>query len=87
MPPVTGDGVGNGIRTAIWATACLRAMQQGEPPAGVLAFYTWRLRDAFNRMAAHTGTPPAPEPLPDYDPPYRLEDFGLVRARKHPGLT
>lgn len=80
LPPVTGDGVGNGIRTAIWATACLRAVQAGEPEAEVLAFYAWRLRDAFNRMAAHTGTSPAHEPDPDYDPPYRLDGVDLIRV-------
>lgn len=80
LPPVTGDGVGNGIRTAIWATACLCAVQAGEPAAAVLAFYAWRLRDAFNRMAAHTDTPPVHEPDPDYKPPYRLDGINLIRA-------
>ena len=78
LPPVTGDGVGNGIRTAIWAVASLRAIQRGEPPGPVREFYAWRLRQAFNRMAEHTGTPSAPEPDPTYEPPYRLDGLDLL---------
>jgi hypothetical protein len=81
LPPVTGDGVGNGLRTAILATAVLRALRRGEPENLVLAHYERRLEQAFDKMAQRTGHRSNGTDNQPNEVPYRLHGLDLVRTR------
>ncbi|RDD60766.1 hypothetical protein [Ferruginivarius sediminum] len=80
LPPVTGDGVGNGLRTAILATAVLRALRRGEPESAVLAHYERRLEQAFDKMAQRTGHRSSGTDSQPNEVPYRLHGLDLVRT-------
>lgn len=47
VDPLSGDGTGYALRTALLACACIAAIEDGEPRAGVLAHYEARLRAAY----------------------------------------
>lgn len=45
--PLSGDGTGYGLRTALLACAAITAIEDGEPQAAVLAHYETRLRGVY----------------------------------------
>lgn len=76
LPPVTGDGIGNGLRTAILATAVLRAIRRGQPTGPLIAHYELRLGQAFARAIGRTGH--GPQPTAETRPAFRLVGLDLA---------
>jgi flavin-dependent dehydrogenase len=53
LDPVSGDGIGHGIRTALLAVAVLDALAQGKPPTHYLEHYARRIQLAVVTHLAH----------------------------------
>src|SRR5262249_11097852 len=48
LDPLSGNGIGSGLRSAILASPVLEAAGKGEKLNALLDHYTWRLRDAMH---------------------------------------
>lgn len=78
LPPITGEGIGSALHTAILACAVLRGVVRGEPMDALLRHYVLRVEEAFRSAVARTGYGNASTPGEAFKSSYRLAGFDLI---------